>query len=618
MHFANPLWLWMSIAMPLLWIAYFLFLRKEDSQKQLEKHIDAHLLPYLIVSTPYKKNTYWKSLLLWTIVWSCLTLALAGPRWSFKEIETFSHDQSLVILLDLSESMNATDIKPSRLIRAKQKIEDLLNLSVGMKIGLIAFAADSHMITPLTDDKETVRHLLSSLDTELVYVQGSRLTPALDMAANMLEAEPGNNKAILIISDGGFEDSSAIMTARNLFKKNIIVHTMGMGSKEGIQFTVKHAAKKGSLIFSKLESERLKEISHVCKGCYSEGQDSDIEIIKVLDDLKNRSETQKNIGQKKQLWDEYFYFMILPALPIVLLWFRRGALFSILLFFSIFTMPLSASVEEYFLNTEEAGKKAFDKEDFTSAVETFQDPYRKGVACYKANNFADAEKYFAVSARSDVACQAAYNLGNSQVQQQKYKEAIKTYEELLIKYPDHTNAKENLELVKKMLEQQQQQDDSNSENSDQKDDSKDKDSKDKKKDSKNSKDSKDKDKNSQDQQNNQQDQNDQDSEKNENPQDSEDSQEPEKDESSDNEDADADDSNSEEENQQNAQQNKEEQSSVEADQKDTKEAKALKSEEDQDADRWLNLIDNDQKTFMKNKFYIESKKNGTKEGFDPW
>ena len=75
-------------------------------------------------------------MLLWSVVWACLTLALAGPRWNFREMETFSRDQSLVILLDLSESMNATDIKPSRLVRAKQKIEDLINLSKGVKIGL--------------------------------------------------------------------------------------------------------------------------------------------------------------------------------------------------------------------------------------------------------------------------------------------------------------------------------------------------------------------------------------------------------------------------------------------------------------------------------------------------
>ena len=205
-HFTFPFCLWFGLAIPFIWILFFFFKNGAPSTYQLEKFIDKHLLPYLLIKVPTRNRSPWKTLILWSIMWSALTIALAGPRWNFREMEVFSRDQSLVILLDLSESMNATDTKPSRLIRAKQKIEDLLKNSQDVKVGLIAFAADAHMITPITEDKETIRHLLPSLSTELVHVQGSRLSPALVMASTLLEAEAESNKAILVFSDGGFED----------------------------------------------------------------------------------------------------------------------------------------------------------------------------------------------------------------------------------------------------------------------------------------------------------------------------------------------------------------------------------------------------------------------------
>ncbi len=219
LHFAYPGCLWLIGAIPLVGLVYLFFYRTQTSEVQLEEFIDSHLLPYLLVNHSEKESSFWKSFFIWSFVWLCLTLALAGPRWSFREMEMFSKDQSLVVLLDLSDSMNTKDVKPSRLVRAKQKIEDPLNLSKGVKIGLIAFAADPHMITPITDDTETIRYLLPLLGADLVYIQGSKLSSALEMASKMLEAEPGNNKAILLMSDGGFEDASAITTAKLWVKK---------------------------------------------------------------------------------------------------------------------------------------------------------------------------------------------------------------------------------------------------------------------------------------------------------------------------------------------------------------------------------------------------------------
>lgn len=542
LHFAHPHWFWLLLAIPLTYAATWFF-QMHKPHHHLEKFIDAHLLPYLLIQSD-KKASYWKTMLFWSFAWICLTAALAGPRWSYLDIETYSRDQSLVILLDLSESMDAEDIKPSRLIRAKQKIEDLLQLSQGVKIGLVAFAADPHMITPLTEDKETIRHLLPSLATDLVFVQGSRLSSALDMASTMLKAEPGANKAVLVVSDGGFEDATSIKIAKKMGESGIVIHTMGVGTPEGAPIK-KH--------LSKLDKARLNEISQAGHGHYWELHFSDQAEKTLLKELGEKAAAQANIGKTNRIWDEQFYLLIFPALPIFLIWFRRGYIFALLIF-----MPFNMQAFDLFKNTEEIGKAAFDAGDYEKARSTFQDPYRKGVACYKAGDFAKAEELFRQSARQEVACQSLYNLGNALVQQQKLQEAITAYEQVLAQWPEHTRAKENLEIVKKMLEQQQNQDKS-SENQKENDQQKPEQSQPKK---------------------------DQESEKGEQDLGSTD---------------------------------EEEQKPSEEEQKPSQqEISECDTQSDEDADIWLNKMTNDPKMFLKNKFYIESKRSGTKQGVDPW
>lgn len=575
LHFANPLWLWVGLLIPIVMCVFLFLYQKTSSYKYLETHIDSHLLPFLLAGnkeTSKKKN---KTLWFWSLLWLALTLAVAGPRWNFREIETFSRDQSLVIALDLSESMNAVDIRPSRLIRAKQKIEDLLNEAKDVKIGLIAFAADSHMMTPITDDKETIRHILKTLNTSLIAVQGSKLTPALEMSYNMLQAEPGTNKSLLIISDGGFEDSSALSIAKKLVSKGIVINTMGVGTVEGAP--LKEQKRKGLPVMVKLEKERLVEVSKLGSGRYLEVQQDETVI---LSDLEKRATAQAEKGKKNQIWEERFYLLFLPCLPIMLWWFRRGALFAVIIFFSC--TPLEASLDpSYFKNQEEQAAAQFAEGNYQIAAEHFQDLYRKGVALYKAGNFKEAEKCFSASKRPEVALESAYNKANSLVFQNKLKEAITAYEDVLQEWADHKKSQDNLAVVRQMLDEQKQNK-SDSDNKDKQNEEKNNDSKDEKSQDKQSDNKEPEKEDPQNQDNNEKDQ------------------EPEKPE----------DKESPAENKPEPEESKDPlQELAEAEEK---------SQEEQDADNWLNQLTNDQETFLKNKFLIESKKNGTKGGVDPW
>lgn len=453
-HFAETGWLWGLLLIPIIWGLYGLFFRQSAGISQLEGFIDAHLLPHLLINKQSKEHSLWKSITIGSLLWALLIGALAGPRWDYKEVATFTPDQSLVILLDLSQSMNADDVKPSRLLRARQEIEDILNMAKGVKIGLVAFAADPHMITPLTDDMQTIRHLLPSLDTDLVYIQGSNLAPALDMAINLLNAEPGNNKAILVISDGGFTDVSAtIAIAKKLTKQGIILDTMGVGTKVGAPIRDAQGViikQNGIAVISHLEQDKLQEIGHYLSANYTEN-DSKM----VLNQLKARVQAEKNKQQTTRHWEERFYLLILPLMLVMLLGFRKGYVFPVLLI--AFMLPIdptqAAAFEDYFKNEAQLGKEAMTNKEYDKASSAFKDAYRKGVAQYKAGNYAEAERLFAESKRPDVQNEATYNLGNALAQQKKFEQAISAYEKLLADDPDNAKAKDNLALVKKLLKQ---------------------------------------------------------------------------------------------------------------------------------------------------------------------
>ena len=517
---------------------------------------------------------------------------MQGPRWNLREIDTYSTDRNLVILLDLSESMNATDVKPTRLIRAKQKIEDFINLSKGVKMGLVAFAADPHMMAPITEDKETIRHLLPSLETSLVYLQGSRLSSAVEMASKMLEVEPGNNKAVLIITDGGFEDTAAFTAVKNLATKGVVIHLMGIGTVEGAPLKDPEGnlmKKNGIPLLSKLEKEKLLEISKIGRGHYMESLYSDRDEKLILKELEMGDQVQMDKGKKIQLWEEHFYLFIIPVLPFILWWFKRGYVFPLVLMLAIPAFQLEGvEIGDYFLNSEQRGKQAYEKGDYQQAQEIFQDPYRKGVSLYRVGEFAEAEKMFRQSHRDEVALDATYNLGNALAQQEKFKDAIDAYETVLEKQPNHIRAKENLELVKQMLEEQKQES-SNSKEKPNPDQSEEDTETSESEDVENSPGNEKPEESSSPQNDDQEINNTQDQNKN---------------------------SPEEHETQESNDQEEIEQPQVEP--QDNGEGKKEKSQEDQDADLWLNRLSNDPSTFLKNKFYIESKKNGAKEGIDPW
>lgn len=687
-HFETPTWLWGLALIPFMGGGYKLLLAGRLGTAYLEAFIDKALLPHLLVGRGKRQGSLWRSFALWSLLWGLLMGALANPRWDYKEVTAFIPDQSVCILLDVSRSMDAQDVKPSRMARARQKIEDLIEKSVGMKVGLVAYAADPHMIAPLTDDKETLLHLLPSLDTDLAYVQGSRLAPALTMASRLLEAAPGHNKSIVLLTDGGFEDQEAIALAQELSRGGTSLYILGIGTEEGAPIPDGKGnlmkTKRGETLIAKLNSARLHELTQGGKGQLWIAQALDQDIRGLVKAIRARSKADERTEQQTRQWHDRYYFFVFPMLLLMLLWFRRGSVFPLVLMGMVVVTSGAQAFDiiDLFRNKDQQGQAALTEGKYEQAREKFSDPYRQGVASYRAGDYAEAEKLFQLPQREESAVDALYNLGNTLALQSKLEEAVKAYESVLERDPAHAKAKHNLEIVKKLLEQKkEEQKQDKPEDQKPQDQEKDKD-KDQGKDKKPKQDKSGKENSPEDKsQKGNQDASPSDEKKPDNGK-SEDNQssskpktdsknpsdsQPEEKESGDSE-GEEDKKNSPEQNaegkedsektppkqekgQEPSQKEAEKPSGGTSQEQQEQEAGAQKQEspqegvpsspsslgeqsppeektisaarrpktqEDIDADQWLNQISTDSKSFLKNQFYIESHTQGTQQGMDPW
>jgi Ca-activated chloride channel family protein len=455
-HFLQPAWLWALLAIPLAMLAYALFFRAAAPLHVLERFADRHLLPHLLKRQSAPAGRVRRSFLVWSATWVCGVAAMAGPSWDYTDRQTFKTPENLVIILDLSRGMNARDVKPSRVARARQEIQDLLDLNRGADIGLVAYAAVPHMVTPLTDDVRTIENLLPDLDTSLVTVQGDRLQPALEMAARMLKAEPSKSNSILVISDGAFEESDFAGLARAA--GNAAIYTMGIGAaittfpSQAPQL----AGETGNWVDSGLQASRLQQLAAAGHGIYVEANYSDSDTRAILRRINAAKGSAQATPASVRLWEDRFYIPLLAMLLLLLPLFRRRIAVAGILALTLVSAGgvRAATPADLFLNRNQQADAAFNKRDYKNALAKFDTDYRRGVVAYKAGKYKQAAALFKSAARRGNDLDALYNLGNAQLMQLQPQDAISSYEAVLKQRPGDVPAQHNLALARKMLEEQ--------------------------------------------------------------------------------------------------------------------------------------------------------------------
>ncbi len=243
-----------------------------------------------------------------------ITVAAAEPRWSFEWQDVKRNGADLVIALDVSRSMTATDIDPSRLERAKREIKDLLALSKGDRMALVLFSGVAFIQCPLTNDLDSFELFLDQAGVDSLPRQGTSVNAALVEAGRALDQGSENEtqgRAIILISDGEDHEGEALDTAERLVKKGIKIHAIGVGG-QGAPLPLAEGGflkdQSGNLVVSQLNEGMLKELARVGEGVYvrSETGDFDLDRIyaeEVRPDLKERSySTREKLWIERHMW----------------------------------------------------------------------------------------------------------------------------------------------------------------------------------------------------------------------------------------------------------------------------------------------------------------------------
>ena len=327
LHFARPEWLFALLGLiPVLgWLVYSVVRPNKGS---IHRYADEHLLPHLTGFRELDVNERWSRFSRWSLLWILLVLALAGPRWDYTDIEAFSPVNELVVLMDISRSMNVADVAPSRLARARQEVQDLVQLNRELRIGLIAFASVPLVISPITEDSQSLLNALPAISTELASLKGSRIDAALDRARQLLGAGE-SGRSILLISDGDFDEPDLGDKVRSLHQEGVSLHVLGIGTPGGGPIPAQTGQsdlmreRSGRIIESRLNEQLLQELARAGGGRYLQADFRDNDSVAILElaagDVGQPTPTQ----EKTRVWNERFYWLLLPLMLMLAPGFRR-------------------------------------------------------------------------------------------------------------------------------------------------------------------------------------------------------------------------------------------------------------------------------------------------------
>ncbi|MEZ4601047.1 MAG: VWA domain-containing protein [Syntrophotaleaceae bacterium] len=451
-HVLRPGWL---LALPPVLALLVWLWRKQVRSRSWEKVCDADLLPHLLLGRS-RRRAAWP---LWLLLGGALLsiLALAGPAWRQQPQPLFRQQSALVILLDLSRSMSAGDLKPSRLERARLKVEDLLSLRSEGQTALIAFAGDAFTVTPLTDDTNTIRALLHSLDPNLMPVQGSEPQKAIELGLQLLQRAGLKQGRLLLITDEDRPDK-ALEAARGLPSQGIDLAVLGVGTTEGAPVPLPSGGflkdNGGAMVLPKLEEAGLKQLAAAGGGSYRRLSidEGDLRALLAGVDSQRIDRAEQAGGRTGQRWREEGVWLLWPLALLASLAFRRGWL---VLFILIALQPrpvLAFSWNDLWQRPDQQAAAAFAEEDYEKAGHLFRDPRWKASAHYRGGDYQAAAEALQQPETAD----DWYNRGNALARAGQLPQALEAYRQALAGDPEHADARYNKDLVEKALQKQQQ------------------------------------------------------------------------------------------------------------------------------------------------------------------
>ena len=464
LHFIRPEWL---LLVPVVIAAALLLAYRRLGPGSWQHLIDPELAPHVLTGARVAadRDLRWVT---FGVVGVLAAIALAGPAWDRIEQPVFRSDRALVVALDLSRSMDAQDLSPSRMQRARLKILDLLERRDGGQVALVVYSANAFTVTPLTTDADTIAALVNSLSTDIMPSRGSYPVAAIGKGRQLLEQAKVPVGEVLLVTDGG-SSPAAERHAKALRDAGYTLSILGVGTRDGAPIPRPAGGfvtdQRGRIAVPGLEETSLRKLAAAGGGRFATltADGSDLDYL-LSGETTNRSESDENLATDQ--WREEGPWLVLMLLPLAALAFRKGwvlALGAVVLL----PPPAQASIwDDLWYTPDQQAMRALEAGEPEAAQQLFDDPEWASVAGYQAGDFGRSAAGFAEGEDA----RNLYNLGNALTRLGELESAIDAYEQVLEIDPANDDAAYNRDLLKEMLREQQEQEEQqqegeNSENS---------------------------------------------------------------------------------------------------------------------------------------------------------
>ncbi len=447
-HFLRPWWL---LVLPFgVWLSWQLT-RSGTLGSRWREFIDEVLQSYVLTGSSMLFRERRTVLIAAMLAWLLTTFALAGPTWERLPAPTVRSDEALVVVLDLSRSMDAVDIEPSRLARAKFKLLALLERRESGQTGLVVFSAHAFTVAPLTSDVRTIALLVASLSSDIMPSRGSYPEAGLRKAAQLLRQTGLVRGEIVLITDAQVSPAS-LSIAQDLYREGYTVHVLAVGTADGGPIVEPGGGfltdQTGRVVVPRLDSSLLQRLANRGGGRFAtltvDDRDLDYLLPPSLSVAGDVADPGTTDPYQIIAWRDRGLWLVLFLVPIVALAFRRG---WVVVWAAWFVLPMpqahALTWADLWQTRDQQGREAFRAEDHERAAELFKEPSWRAAAQFRAGDYQESAATLDGLETAD----AQYNRGNALTGTGQIDLAIAAYHLALEMDPEHEDARYNRDLL---------------------------------------------------------------------------------------------------------------------------------------------------------------------------
>ena len=434
LHWIRALWL---LALPLAALPWLPGKRWDGPWKKV---VDPALAPFLLQRSGKGGGLNWR--LVCSVLLALCIVALAGPAYRQVPLAPTRGGDALVVVLDVSRSMLAGDLTPSRLDRARLKIKEGLRIRTYGETGLVAFSGHAFTVAPLTSDAATLINLLDVLTPDIMPSQGSDTAAAVTRGHRLLRQAGVSAGRVLLLTDaaGG---QRAVEAARALRADGHTLLVLGTATRDGAPVPDQRGDflrdDWSDLVVSRPDQDAMLRLAREGGGAYRRITADNGDLEELLARGRGGRAEVLPAGVRVQRWRDEGPLLVLLMAPLAALAFRRGWLLVLL------AAPLGAiAADGWFKTSDQQAMGAFEDGDYRRAADLFEAPAWRAAALYRQNRFLEAARILDGS----LALADRYNRATAMAQAEEFEIAIRLYEELLVDHPDHADARHNLEVLK--------------------------------------------------------------------------------------------------------------------------------------------------------------------------